>query len=54
MYTLARPKNACKKEVDNAEVVKQIVKIKLNPDLSNWYKFITVALKKNNGLLYRP
>jgi transposase InsO family protein len=32
-------------EVDNAEVVKKIVEIKLNPDLSNWYKLITVALK---------
>lgn len=30
--------------IDNSEVVKKIVEIKLNPDLSNWYRLITISL----------
>lgn len=32
-------------EVDNADVVSEIVDIKLNPDLANWYKLITRTLQ---------
>jgi len=31
--------------VDNADVVQKIVEIKLNPDLANWYRMITVTLQ---------
>lgn len=39
------PKTREEREVDNAEVVKKIVEIKVDPDRSNWYKLITIALK---------
>ncbi len=31
--------------MDNADVVKKVVEIKLNPDLPNWYKLITRTLQ---------
>lgn len=39
------PKTLEEQEIDNAEVVKKIVEIKVDPDRANWYKLITVALK---------
>ena len=39
------PKTLEEREIDNAEVVKKIVEIKVDPDRSNWYKLITIALK---------
>ena len=39
------PKTKKEQLIDNAEVVKEIVSIKLNPDLSNWYRLITISLK---------
>lgn len=39
------PKTLEEQEVDNADVVKEIVEIKLNPDLANWYKLITRSLQ---------
>ena len=38
------PKTKEEQIIDNAEVVKKIVEIKLNPDLSNWYRLITISL----------
>lgn len=32
-------------DVDNRDVVQKIVEIKLNPDLANWYRLITVTLQ---------
>jgi len=39
------PTTLIKYEVDNADVVQKIVEIKLNPDLANWYRLITVTLQ---------
>jgi transposase InsO family protein len=32
-------------EIDNADVVKKIVEIKVDPDRANWYRLITLSLK---------
>jgi len=39
------PKTLEEHAIDNAEVVKKIVEIKVDPDRSNWYKLITISLK---------
>ena len=39
------PKTMEEHQIDNAEVVKEIVEIKVNPDLANWYKLITSTLQ---------
>ena len=39
------PKTLEEQQIDNAEVVKKIVEIKVDPDRSNWYRLITLALK---------
>lgn len=44
-YTLWRDPNTKQEHsIDNAEVVKKIVEIKLDPDLANWYRLITISL----------
>jgi len=39
------PSTLIKYKVDNADVVQKIVDIKLNPDLANWYRLITLTLQ---------
>ncbi len=39
------PLTLIKYRVDNADIVQKIVEIKLNPDLANWYRLITVTLQ---------
>ena len=45
-HTIFRdPHTLEEEEIENTEVIKRIVEIKLNPDLSNWYKLITTSLQ---------
>lgn len=39
------PNNLQEYDVDNRDVVQEIVEIKLNPNLPNWYRLITVTLQ---------
>ena len=39
------PSTLIKYKVDNVDVVQKIVDIKLNPDLANWYRLITITLQ---------
>ncbi len=39
------PVTLIKHQVDNEDIVQKIVDIKLNPDLANWYRMITVTLQ---------
>lgn len=33
------------READHSEVIEQIVKLKVNPDQTNWYSMLTTALQ---------
>ena len=45
-YTIWRdPQTLQEYEIQNIDVVKKIIEIKLNPDLANWYKLITMSLR---------